>query len=118
MQYFEDKLESRGHQFTNTAFREIFYSRKLMKDLAEKGIQCGNEPIGVWQYEPNLGGKLTDETPEIEKFCGLYKTYGDKRLASHLIAGVIVFCKRIIHLGVDKGIITNEMLDELKLLFQ
>ena len=71
-----------------------------MKELKDIGVKCGNEPLGAWRYEPGFGGKspasIVDDSPLIEKYCGLYKTYGDKRLASHLIAGLIMIIKKVI----------------------
>ena len=43
-------------------------------------FQCGNEPIGVFKYSENMGEEVVNEFSKIGKYCGVFKTYGDKRL--------------------------------------
>ena len=90
MPYPEEWQEIRGVQFVNTAFRELYYSKKINDILKPYGFTVGNYPIGVWKYGENIKNTL-NECPKIEKYCGIYETLGDKRLATNLINGVLQF---------------------------
>ena len=60
-------------------------------------MRCANYPIGFWKYDKDLKilskenikledlPKLENEVPEIDKYCGIYLTLGDKRLRTHLL---------------------------------
>ena len=52
--------------------------------------------------------------PEIDKYCGIFKTLGDKRLKTHLLCGLEKILEIISKLCVDKKLINDELLNELK----
>jgi hypothetical protein len=47
-------------------------------------IQIGNIPLGIWIYNTVEG----DQTPKIQKHVIIHKTFGDKRLETHLLNGI------------------------------
>ena len=55
--------------------------------------------------------------PEIDKYCGIFKTLGDKRLKTHLLCGLEKILEIISKLCVDKKLINDESLNELKKIF-
>lgn len=77
--------EIRGSAFKHTALRELYMAGLLEKrhDIEEGA----NSPLGMFFYEhPNapLGGEGTDFQP----VCIVEKTLGDRRLGSHVLAGI------------------------------
>jgi hypothetical protein len=57
--------------------------------------KVGNEPHGLWKYSPKIS-TTENACPLIPKYCGLYKTYGDKRLATNLITGLLSFVNTLL----------------------
>ncbi|KAL5476146.1 hypothetical protein EMCRGX_G026057 [Ephydatia muelleri] len=76
-------VEVKGCCFKHTAVTEQFMSEHVGKVLAAQGMVVGNRPRGMWKYS------LPQEPlPKIEKWCGLFETLGERRLASHLLVGL------------------------------
>ena len=78
-----DSEEVRGCQFENTVFREMYY-QKIVNDLLESEKLTGaNIPLGLWKYD-----RFDDIETEgiqnackgIQKYCGIFRTLGDRRL--------------------------------------
>jgi hypothetical protein len=111
MVYPEECKEIRGVQFVNTAFRELFYSRKIGEIIKPYGYKVGNEGIGLWRYSPEET-KFLNACPYIDKFCGLYKTYGDKRLATNLIGGLMMLLRGV---KVGKTGLIKQLFDKRRL---
>jgi hypothetical protein len=65
-------------------FREIHFCNKIEEILAPYGVQCGNSPVGVWEYSDKISNAV-NECPNLKKYCGIFKTLGEKRLATNLI---------------------------------
>ena len=81
----EDKIyEIRGCAFEDTAFTELYATKTISESLSKFNIACGNIPLGTWIYDPIQG----DEAPLIHKNVIVMKTLGDKRLETHLLAGL------------------------------
>ena len=88
------KIEIRGCQFENNVFRELYYSYKVNEFLKKYNMYCANIPIGYFKYSNdikfiddslNIKNKIINEVPEIDKYCSIYKTLGDRRLGAHLL---------------------------------
>ena len=62
--------------------------------------------MGIWKYDETVGV----DSPKLEKYCGVYKTLGDKRLGTHLISGLLQIMKEVIKIGVQQEIFTEEHL--------
>lgn len=50
----------------------------------------------------------------MDKYCGIYKTLGDKRLATHLLQGLEIILKAIIKLGFETNTLNENDLLEIK----
>ena len=88
----DEKLyEIRGCAFKNTALTEIYATQKISESLARINVTCGNIPLGTWFYDPID----QDQTPLIQKAVVVMKTLGDKRLETHLLAGMEQLLKEI-----------------------
>lgn len=65
-----------------------------IKNILEKyDISCGNISLGFWKYFPDFEDKknnfnLKNECVEIDKYCGIFETLGEKRLSTHLFQGL------------------------------
>lgn len=111
MEYPPHYLEVRGVQFSNTAYRELYFSAKINKILEPHGLMAGNKPHGLWKYSPHI--KNTENAfPLLEKYCGIYETYGDKRLATNLMTGLFAIIDRLILAGIRSGLVNEEELME------
>lgn len=81
-------IEIRGAMFDFTARREQAITSLINTSIQQKGIPVANIPLGYYRYN-DLSVKTAEGKDEIVSLCcGLYKTHGDKRLASHLIWGL------------------------------
>ena len=91
----ENHYEIFGTQFKNTCLREQYVNKKLNSILTKEYpfISLGNIPIGFWIYPHEQSiydkiGKIHNEKPYIDKYCGLFETNGERRLGEHLLKGV------------------------------
>ena len=126
---FFKEFNTRGSQYDCTCSRELFFSEKVNKCLEKDGFLCANIPIGFWKYDKNLYilsndkidneniPKLENAVPEIEKYCGIYKTLGDKRLRTHLLCGIEFILKIIAKNMVSKGKFNDNNLNEMRTVF-
>eukprot|EP01060_Flectonema_neradi_P024817 TRINITY_DN3368_c9_g1_i1.p1 TRINITY_DN3368_c9_g1~~TRINITY_DN3368_c9_g1_i1.p1 ORF type:complete len:823 (+),score=193.20 TRINITY_DN3368_c9_g1_i1:53-2470(+) len=89
----------RGCSFMNTVLTEYFMTKKVI-DL---GIEVANHPIGYWKYAPKV-----DTSPGIDKYCGIFKTIGDRRAGDHLLAGIKKLCVEMLA-SSDVQKITNRI---------
>lgn len=81
-------IEVRGAMFDFTARREQAITSLVNEAIQQKGIPVANIPAGYYRYS-DMKVKTADEKVEtVSLCCGLYKTHGDKRLASHLLWGL------------------------------
>ena len=62
----------------------------MLDILSPYGFTVGNYPKGLWKYGEHIKN-TTNACPKIEKYCGIYETLGDKRLATNLINGLMQF---------------------------
>lgn len=123
------EYSTRGSQFDSTCFRELYYSGKVDESLKKINMRCANYPIGFWKYDKDLKilpkenikledlPKLENEVPEIDKYCGIYLTLGDKRLRTHLLCGLDRILDNITKLCVTKNLINEEQLNEIKKIY-
>jgi hypothetical protein len=77
-------VEIRGCCFQQTLAIEMLATHQINSLLSQEGLQTGNIPVGWIQYEASPG----DPFPEVPRFCGVYKTLGDRRLADHVLRGL------------------------------
>ena len=123
------EITTRGSQYDSTCFRELFYSEKLDESLKKHNIRCANLPVGFWKYGKDLHilpkdnikkedlPNLENQMPEIDKYCGIFKTLGDKRLRAHLLSGLEKILEIISKLCVSVQLINEEILNEIKKIF-
>jgi hypothetical protein len=93
-----DSQEVRGAQFYNTVYRELHYTGRIASILKSSGLLSGNQPLGVWRYgrfapEDTHSGLKNDCREEIDKYCGIMHTLGDRRLSTHLFQGLEILVK-------------------------
>lgn len=79
----DDGYEIRGCCFEHTGLNEQYMSERVGQLLSEHEIAVGNKPVGLWRYEVP-----SDTTPMVTKYCGLFKTLGERRVSSHLLPGL------------------------------
>jgi hypothetical protein len=84
MEVDTNAVEIKGCMFEHTALRQAFMSSEIDVLLKNENKLSGITPIGIWKYK--IGGD--EPIPDVEKYCGLYRTFGERRLASHLLAGL------------------------------
>eukprot|EP00744_Colponema_vietnamica_P008482 GILI01012097.1.p1 GENE.GILI01012097.1~~GILI01012097.1.p1 ORF type:complete len:760 (+),score=148.53 GILI01012097.1:122-2401(+) len=119
-QFPPDAREIRGCQFEATAAREMHMSALIHAVLSQQGLgACGNKPVGVWQYPSSSPPQLQDDPfcsslqwdlPSLPKFCGVFETLGEKRLATHLLSGLemllLSLCPREVGEGCE-GVVAD-----------
>lgn len=81
MAYPESAYEIRGCCFLNTVIREQYLTWLINENLRNFGFFTGNKAKEYWKYRES-------DFELIEKFCGVFETFGEKRLGSHLIVGL------------------------------
>ena len=120
------EFNTRGSQYNCTCFRELYYSEKVDKELKKINIPCANIPVGFWKYDKNLyvlpNEKIKKENmpilenkvPEIDKYCGIFRTLGDKRLRTHLLCGLEKILENVAKLCIKKGVLNEELLNKIK----
>ena len=123
------EYNTRGSQFISTCFRELYFSEKVNEALKKIDIPCANSPKGFWKYSKNLNilanekvknediPILENKIPEIDKYCGIFATLGDKRLRTHLLCGLEKILEKIAKLCISKGVFKEKELDEIKKIF-
>ena len=123
------EIVTRGSQYDSTCFRELFYSEKVDENLKKFNIRCANLPVGFWKYGKDLHilpkenikkediPNLENQMPEVDKYCGIFHTLGDKRLRTHLLCGLEKILEKIATLCVSKQLINEELLNEIKKIF-
>ena len=127
--YFTE-FNTRGSQYVTTCARELYFSEKVDENLKKKiNIPCANMPVGFWKYDkvlnilPNENVKKEDiplvenQVPEIDKYCGIFRTLGDKRLRTHLLCGLEKILENIALLCISKGTLNEEQLNSIKNIF-
>ena len=120
------KKEIRGCQFENNVFRELFYSYKIHKLLKKNNMFCANIPIGYFKYNNDIKFKdeslndkniIINEVPEIDKYCSIYETLGDRRLGTHLLKGIEIIIEAIIETAINEFHINEESYNNIYMLF-
>ena len=123
------EIVTRGSQYDSTCFRELYYSGLADENLKKINIPCANYPIGFWKYGKDLHilpkdnikkediPTLENQVPEIDKYCGIFRTLGDKRLRTHLLCGLEKILEVISQICVNKNLINEELLNEIKKIF-
>eukprot|EP00026_Physarum_polycephalum_P006469 Phypoly_transcript_06512.p1 GENE.Phypoly_transcript_06512~~Phypoly_transcript_06512.p1 ORF type:complete len:541 (+),score=92.99 Phypoly_transcript_06512:100-1722(+) len=71
--------EIRGVMFENTSTREIYITQMVNSALQQYSMFSANEPLAYWKYETEWPVQCT---------CGIFKTYGDRRLNDHVLLGL------------------------------
>ena len=128
-QRFFLQYNTRGSQYDCTCFRELYFTEKVGEALKKINIPCANIPIGFWKYDkilnilPNENVKnedipiLENQVPEIDKYCAVFQTLGERRLRTHLLCGIDIIFESIAKLCVSKNILNEEILNEIKKIF-
>ena len=123
------EYNTRGSQYVSTCFRELYYSEKINEELKKINIPCANLPVGFWKYDKNLNilsnekvkkediPIMQNQIPEVDKYCGIFRTLGDKRLRTHLLCGMEKILLNVAKLCISKGVIKEEQLEEIKKIY-
>lgn len=120
------KKEIRGCQFENNVFRELYYTYRINEILQLHKIPFANVPIGYFKYDNkikfienslNLENEIINEIPEIDKYCSIYETLGDRRLGTHLLKGLEILLESIVELAVSKYKLDEESFENIYSLF-
>ena len=123
------EIVTRGSQYDSTCFRELFYSEKADENLKKLNFRCANYPIGFWKYGKDLHilpkeniknedlPKLENQIPEVDKYCGIFRTLGDKRLRTHLLCGLEKILEVISTICTSKQLINEEIMNEIKKIY-
>ena len=120
------KIEIRGCQFENNVFRELYYSYKINELLKKYNLFCSNIPIGYFKYDKNIkfiedtlnkDNIIINEVQEIDKYCSIYETLGDRRLGCHLLKGIEFIIESIIELSINKFNLNDESYNNIYMLF-
>ena len=124
-----EEYNTRGSQFNSTCFRELYYSEKINDELKSLNIPCANIPVGFWKYDKNINvlpnekvkkedmPVLQNQVPEVDKYCGIFRTLGDRRLRTHLLCGMEKILEKYALLCIKKGVLTEELLTKIKTIF-
>lgn len=78
--------EIRGCAYDYTTAREIIWTNRITSVLEKKdaNLKCANRSLpGWWKYTLDNA-----PFPSIPRCCGLFETYGDRRLCTHLLHGI------------------------------
>lgn len=75
-------VEVRGCCFPATCARELRMTARVARVLGAHGVCGANESLGWWRYGAGPA------CPACPKCCGLYRTLGDRRAATHLLGGL------------------------------
>ena len=122
------EFSTRGSLFICTCCRELYFTEKINEVLKKINIPSANLPIGFWIYDKNLSilpdekvqkediPTLENQIPEIDKYCGIFRTLSDKRLGTHLLCGFNKILENIAKICISKGF-KEEQLNEIKKIY-
>jgi hypothetical protein len=68
--------------------------------------------VGVWKYSKDIDNAV-NSCPLVNKYCGIYETYGDKRLATNLMTGLVILMDRIVSKAFQKGMLNEDATKEI-----
>ena len=60
---------------------------------------------------------MENQVPEIDKYYGIFRILGDKRLITHLLCGLEKIMESISKLCISKQLINEELLNEIKKIY-
>lgn len=88
-------IEIRGAMFDFTVKREQAINLKVNAVMRLHNMPSANFPLGYYKYVAWKAKTHDDINTTCSLCCGLYKTLGDKRLASHLLWGLELLISHI-----------------------
>lgn len=101
----ENSKEIRGSHFQHTVRRELFMTNKINEILKNYDLISGNKSLGFWKYNNLINNNINNDFPLIPKYCGVFETLGEKRVASHFFQGIEIFLTGIINeIGIEINI--------------
>lgn len=106
-----ESQEIRGAHYLHTVKRELFMTAKIEDFLKASCFEAGNKSIGFIMYSeniPEIDKTLENVFPKIPKFCGVFETLGEKRVATHLFQGFEAILGEIARLSTS---LENVVLD-------
>ena len=84
----------RGVAFDNTSLQELFWTERLRGRLEPQGLVCANRPLGRYLYDhPNAPFGLTRS---LRPVCIVMATEGDRRLGTHVLAGLALLLPKLL----------------------
>ena len=126
--YFK-QFNTRGSQYECTCFRELYFTEQIQNILKKLNFPCANVSVGFWKYDTKLNilpnekiknediPNLENAIPEIDKYCSIFRTIGERRLRTHLLCGIDIILENIGKLCISKGVLNKEYLNEIKKIF-
>jgi len=90
---FELRRDLRGSAFPHTAARELAMSGRVKAALESVGALGANEPVALALYSSPAQLPLG---PTVPTACIVERTLGDRRLGSHVLAGLEILLPRIL----------------------
>lgn len=77
-----------GCSFEHTSKRDLHMTQVVNDLLDEYGMIGGNQPVGRWCYDVMPSPLTAAPLPAVPKYCSLFVTKGDKKLASDVLIGL------------------------------
>ena len=95
------RREVRGSAFVHTGRRELFVAQELTRALSASGCICGNIPVALWRY----GAEVSPfgESELLATACAVERTLGDRRLGTHVLAGLQLLLPHLTALSSSAG---------------
>ena len=121
-----NKIEIRGCQFENNVIRELYYTDIINEILKKNNIVPCNIPIGFFQYNNDIKfidnslaeeDIINNEVPEVNKYCSIYETLGDRRLGTHLLKGLEILVDSITEAAIKEFNMDINSYNNIKRLF-
>ena len=79
-------------------------TNKINDILKNYDLISGNKSIGFWNYNNLFNNNANNDFPFIPKYCGVFETLGEKRVA-HFFQGIEILLTGIINeIGIDINI--------------
>lgn len=95
----------RGCAFPHTALRELLMTSQIDKLLQKAGAKSVNRSIAMMLYGPGEGQARLPLGSAFPTACIAEETFGDRRLGSHILAGIFYILPRLLvteRIDVDK----------------
>eukprot|EP01130_Rhizamoeba_saxonica_P018871 TRINITY_DN959_c0_g1_i2.p1 TRINITY_DN959_c0_g1~~TRINITY_DN959_c0_g1_i2.p1 ORF type:complete len:398 (-),score=117.31 TRINITY_DN959_c0_g1_i2:67-1260(-) len=79
---FSECQQVRGCMFDHTSSRALYLTELVSEVMQNNNIVTANIPIGWWRYD------VEEPLPKIGRTCGVFETFGNKRLGDNVLLGL------------------------------